>query len=245
MRNKYLIRLDDACPTMDAVKWQRMEDILDAVGIRPMVGIIPHNEDPKQFVDKADNCFWNKALRWKEKGWAIALHGFNHCYISDQGMKGLNPLWARSEFVGVPLEIQCEKIRAGIAIMREYKLEPNYFFAPSHTFDKNTLIALQKESRIRMICDTISLKPYKQGEFLFIPQIAGHCVKISLPGVFTFCFHPNTMNNEAFGHLEKFLVKYRKQFVAFSDLNSMIMGKKRMIDHLLSWMFFTYRKIRG
>lgn len=23
--NKYLIRLDDACPTMDAAKWQRME----------------------------------------------------------------------------------------------------------------------------------------------------------------------------------------------------------------------------
>ncbi len=29
MNNKYLIRLDDACPTMDKAKWQRIFDILD------------------------------------------------------------------------------------------------------------------------------------------------------------------------------------------------------------------------
>lgn len=47
MNNKYLIRLDDACPTMDKAKWQRIFDILDGNGVRPMVGIIPHNEDSK------------------------------------------------------------------------------------------------------------------------------------------------------------------------------------------------------
>ena len=34
--NKYLIRLDDACPTMDAQKWSRIEDILNRGGVKPM-----------------------------------------------------------------------------------------------------------------------------------------------------------------------------------------------------------------
>lgn len=62
--NKYLIRLDDACPTMDAKKWQRIEDLLDAYGVRPMVGIIPYNEDPETSPDPYDERFWDKARNW-------------------------------------------------------------------------------------------------------------------------------------------------------------------------------------
>lgn len=54
---KYLIRLDDACPTMDAKKWQRIEDVFDTYGIRPMVGIIPANKDPKQNINIFDFDF--------------------------------------------------------------------------------------------------------------------------------------------------------------------------------------------
>ena len=46
MIKKYLIRLDDACPTMDWGKWRRMERILDKYKVKPMVGIIPENNDP-------------------------------------------------------------------------------------------------------------------------------------------------------------------------------------------------------
>lgn len=109
MTTKYLIRLDDACPTMDSVKWEKMLDILDRYEVKPMVGIIPHNEDPKLHIDVEDPNFWQKARDWDKKGWAIALHGYNHCYISGKG--GINPLWNRSEFAGVSFEIQCKKIK--------------------------------------------------------------------------------------------------------------------------------------
>ena len=85
MKQQYLIRLDDACPTMNKVKWQRMEDILDRHGIRPMVGVIPHNEDPKQEIDPVNPLFWDNVNVWKEKGWAIAMHGYNHVYSSHVG----------------------------------------------------------------------------------------------------------------------------------------------------------------
>ena len=129
---KYLIRLDDACPTMDAAKWQRMEDMLDRYGVRPMVGVIPANNDPKQRIDSEDFTFWDKVKSWVNKGWTIALHGYDHCYVSEDGLKGLNPLWARSEFAGVSLEKQKEKIREGVKIFRSHGIDPQYFFAPSH-----------------------------------------------------------------------------------------------------------------
>ena len=43
---EYCIRLDDACPQMNAEKWARIERILDKYKVRPIVGVIPENRDP-------------------------------------------------------------------------------------------------------------------------------------------------------------------------------------------------------
>lgn len=208
MRTQYIIRLDDACPTMDHSQWQRMEEILDKYSIKPMVGVIPHNEDLAQQIDPADGDFWTKVKEWEKKGWTIALHGYNHCYDCNGGMKGLNPMWKRSEFAGLPLEEQRVKIRKGVATMREHGINPKYFFAPSHTFDDNTLTALRDESDIRIISDTIATRPYKYRDFVFIPQFSGQCREMKMNGLFTFCFHPNTMNDAAFDRMDKFLKKH-------------------------------------
>lgn len=242
--NKYLIRLDDACPTMDAAKWQRMEGLLDRYGVRPMVGIIPANNDPKQKIDSEDVTFWNKVKTWENKGWSIALHGYDHCYISNDGMKGLNPLWERSEFAGVSLEKQKEKIREGVKIFRSHSIDPQYFFAPSHTFDGNTLRALKEESNIRIISDTIATKPYRKDDFVFIPQLGGHCTEMKIPGIWTFCLHPSTMRDENFDTTENFLKAHKAEFISFSDLLLSRLKGKSIIDKLLSWAYFTRRKLR-
>lgn len=181
MKRQYLIRLDDACPTMDRERWGRMERLLDQYGVKPMVGIVPDCKDENLMRNETDPHFWEKALAWQQKGWTIAMHGYDHCYISDMGMDGFNPMWPRSEFAGVSLEEQKRKVRMGV-IIGSHGLKPKYFFAPSHTFDENTLTALREESSIRMISDTIALKPYRRGDFTFYPQTVGHCVKMPLPG---------------------------------------------------------------
>lgn len=240
---KYLIRLDDACPTMDAAKWQRMENILDRYGVRPLAGVIPNNQDSKQIISAEDPNFWTKVNNWASKGWTIALHGYNHCYISDGGMEGLNPLWARSEFAGVPLEKQKEKIREGVKILRSHGVDPKYFFAPSHTFDQNTLEAVKSESSIRVISDTLALKPYRYREFYFIPQQSGHCIAFPF-GVWTFCFHPNTMSEKAFNKLEAFLKKYKKRFGSISELDLTKVSGKSNVDKIIGRIYFQYRSIR-
>lgn len=85
MRTNYLIRLDDACPTMNKVKWQRMEELLDEYSIKPMIGVIPHNRDITLQIDKEDLMFWNKVIQWKDKGYTIAMHGYNHVYKTHRG----------------------------------------------------------------------------------------------------------------------------------------------------------------
>lgn len=244
MKVSYLIRLDDACPTMDSKKWQIVETLLDKYNVKPMVGVIPHNEDPKQLIAPIDENFWYKVQEWEKKGWAIALHGYNHCYTSDEGLKGLNPLWKRSEFAGLPIEKQSEKIRKGVAILKEHGINPKYFFAPSHTYDDNTLRALKKESDIRIISDTIGLHPYKQVDFFFIPILGGKCSKRVLPGEWTFCLHPSTMKENDFKNLDLFLSSYSKRFISFDDLNLEEAGSKGLLSKALSWSYFKYRKLR-
>lgn len=244
MEQKYLIRLDDACPTMDHAKWQRMENILDLYGLKPMVGVIPHNEDPQLLIDDEDEKFWDIIKNWEQKGWSIALHGYNHSYTSNLGMKGLNPMWDRSEFAGLPLDVQREKIRKGVAILRAHGINPKYFFAPSHTFDENTLKALYVESDIRIISDTIGRYPYKYDDFWYIPQIIGHCSKMPFDGIFTFCFHPNNMKDLAFAELERFLKVYQESFIGFDKIDFKRFGKKKIADKLLSRAYFLYRRLR-
>lgn len=245
MNRKYLIRLDDASPTMNSYKWGRMEALLDYYNVKPMVGIVPDCKDEKLIYQQADLGFWENALSWQKKGWAIALHGYDHCYISEKGMQGLNPMWKRSEFAGVPIDIQREKIHRGIVILKDHGLKPQYFFAPSHTFDESTLVALREESDIRIISDTIALHPYYRDDFLFIPQIVGHAMKIPLPGVYTFCYHPNIMDEKDFQKAESFLNQNKNEFSSFNKIKDSEYGKKSVLGKLLSKSFFCYRKIRG
>lgn len=241
--SKYLIRLDDACPTMDVKKWLRIENILRTYSVRPMVGVIPANNDPKQKIDDTDDKFWTKVYSWEKKGWTIAMHGYDHCFISVGGITGLNPVWDRSEFAGVSFELQKEKISKGVAIFRANGIDPKYFFAPAHTYDKNTLRALLEESNIRIISDTIATKPYRKGDFVFIPQLGGHCAEMKIPGIWTFCLHPSTMTEENFVATEKFLKAHKDEMLAFDELNLTNLKGKSIMGRFLSWVYFMRRKI--
>ena len=243
MRNKYLIRLDDACPNMCLLSWGKIEKILDKYDVKPLVGIIPNSKDPDTIPDDYDPNFWEKAVAWVNKDWEVALHGYDHVYISNNS--GLNPLWSRSEFAGVSLEKQKEKIREGVKILHSHGIDPKYFFAPSHTYDQNTLVALKEESKIRIISDTIATKPYKDGDFIFIPQLGGHCSEMRIPGIWTFCLHPTAMNDAQIEAVEDFLKKHKDEFIAFSDLDLINLRGKTLMGRLLSWSYFTMRKLKG
>lgn len=232
--SKYILRLDDACEKMDIEKWDRMEQLLDKYGVKPLVGVIPHCEDPMMDNYPIDSNFWSKVNNWISKDWSIAMHGYNHVYSTECG--GINPINKRSEFAGVPLEVQKEKIRKGISIMREHGINPKTFFAPSHTFDRNTLLALKAESDINIISDTIANDVYYQDDFQFVPQQSGRVRKLPFK-VVTFCYHPNMMKENDFVYLEQFLEKNAVLFTKFE----LIVNKKRkksILDKILEKIYF-------
>lgn len=237
--NQFILRLDDASDYMDVNKWQHMEELLDRYNISPLVGIIPDNQDSTLIgVYEQDFKFWDKTSRWQEKGWELALHGCYHKYTTDNG--GINPVNRRSEFAGVSLSEQKKMIQHGISILKNHEINPRIFFAPSHTFDKNTLIALKQESDIRIISDTIANDIYFENGFFFIPQQSGQVRKLPLR-IVTFCYHPNMMEDIDFDNLEQFIKSNVQKYVGISDL---IMKKRRksLFDMVLQEIYFAKRR---
>ena len=212
--SKYIIRLDDAAERMNVKKWLRMEQLLDKYSIKPIVGVIPDCKDPEMDQYMYDDEFWERVRGWISKGWKIALHGYEHIYCTEDG--GINPVNKRSEFAGVPLDEQKKKIKNGLEIFRKHGIVPRIFFAPSHTFDENTIKALKEESDIRIISDTIANDVYYNKGIYFVPQQSGRCRKLPFK-VITFCYHPNAMTDIDFRILDTFLKNYHSDFIVVND----------------------------
>ena len=237
----YLIRLDDASDHMHIENWARIERMLDDNGIKPLVGVIPVNRDPMLLEFPEDPGFWQKARDWQAKGWRIALHGYEHLYCSDSG--GMNPVHNRSEYAGLPLDAQREKIRSGMAVLVEKGLKPDVFFAPSHTFVGNTLEALRLESDIRIVSDTVANDTYCRNGFTFIPQQSGRVRELPFR-LTTICLHPNNLSDKEFEEIEAF---FKAHGDAFADPNAIGVTGRRLgvLDHAYRAAYFLKRKLSG
>ena len=158
----------------------------------------------------------------------------------------INPKCSVSEFAGVPLDIQESKIRRGIKIFNSHDIRPKVFFAPSHTFDENTLMAIKNNSDIRIISDTVSNDVYYENDFYYVPQQVGH--EANLPfKVVTICYHPNMMEEEDFIRFEKFIERYQDKCLKNSEEFNKILRKRKksFYDKLLSSCYLILRKMRG
>ena len=132
-------------------------------------------------------------------------------------------------------------IRHGVDILKKHGIEPKVFFAPSHTFDENTLIALRDESGIRIISDTVANDVYYENDFYFIPQQSGRVRKLPFK-VCTFCYHPNMVKDVDFEELNAFLDSMNERFTTFSEIE-LTKRKKSMIDRTLRKIYFAKKAI--
>ena len=216
MKHRYIFRLDDACPQMNVEKWDRIEKLLDAYGIKPIVGIIPDNKDT-YFGDGFCGSFWERAAAWQEKGWTIAQHGLHHLIEkADTKTCFQKVVETDSEFVGKSLDEQKEMLRKGYEILKEKGLEATCFFAPCHTFDAVTVEAIRELGFYDFISDGYSSHPYRKGGVVFIPSMfdAPH----KLVGVQTFISHPNFVTDEELKNFEEFFKKHKDDFTVPAEL---------------------------
>lgn len=244
MKAKYIIRLDDACDTSNLAKWNKIEEILDNFGISPIVAVIPDNKDQTLNHDPSNPAFWKMVKRWEEKGWSIAMHGYQHTFHVVNRKRLVFPYYDRSEFGGLSLEEQKNKIRSSLKIFRKNKIEPRLWVAPAHSFDEMTLRALADETQINVVSDGISFATFYRNGFYFIPQQLWS-IKKKRFGIWTVCLHPDTMMDEDFDkfRLDLSNESVRNNMVQVDDIELIKKGKS-ILGYLFSGYFWSrYRLV--
>jgi hypothetical protein len=239
MTSKYIVRFDDICPTMNWHVWDNVEKILDKFEIKPIVAIVPNNMDPKLKVDSPLQIFWERVSEWERKGWCIAIHGFNHVYVTeDSGIVGLNP---RSEFASLDYKSQYEKIEEGLSIFAKNNITPSAWVAPAHSFDFITLKILRKFG-VRIISDGYFLKPGIWHGLFWIPQQIWNFRKMPF-GVWTVCLHINNFTDRDLQKFSDDLNSFKGSITSVTDLlKSYSYREISLLDHL-AWKFWQFALI--
>ncbi len=215
---RYIVRLDDACDTHNNQRWDIVERILDALGIKPIVAVIPCNEDPSFQSGEKDENFWMRVKEWEKKGWTIALHGYRHLYHEVRREDLVLPFHGRSEFAGLDLNTQKDMLTKAYAECSSRGVNPSVWIAPSHAFDVNTLKALKHVTPIRIVSDGIACHPFVEDGLAFIPQQLWW-PKYRPFGIWTICLHPETMTNDDIENLEATLSqdRFRQKMMSLSE----------------------------
>lgn len=236
MTAKYLLRIDDACLTMDRRKWQMYEDLFDEFGIKPLVAVVPDNRDPDLQYDTPDGHFWNKVRSWQAKGWTVAMHGYQHVMHHTKS-KLVIPFYEHSEFGGLSYEQQAEKIRHSWRIFTSQGVAPIVWIAPAHSFDWLTLKAIHAETPIRIVSDGIAHDQYYEEGFHWIPQQLWSFAKRG-SGLWTVCLHPNAMPEQHIALLRQNLKgQFSGKIIALSDVK-LKQRQKSFRDHWDNFFFW-------
>lgn len=205
-------RLDDITPDMDWDRFYRVKAIFDKYKVKPLIGVVPDNQDPALRCGEYHEDFWEYIVSLEKSGWMIAQHGYRHIYETNHS--GILGIKKASEFAGLSYDRQYEKLKVGREILQKHGLNVTIFMAPGHTYDKNTLKALRKLG-FSCVTDGYGDVPYYTKGLLFIPCRSS---RPKLSGVVdTICIHCNEMNENDYRELENFLEKYSSHVVPFSE----------------------------
>ncbi|WP_257307409.1 DUF2334 domain-containing protein [Geothrix campi] len=228
---RYLLRIDDFCPTMNWSAWNPIEKILMDLDVKPILAVIPDNRDPKMMIEPPVPDFWDRVRGWQARGWAIGLHGFQHLYVNSE--PGLLGFPAKSEFAGLSYEEQFQKLKAGIEIFAREGVHPDVWIAPSHSFDENTVLALRALG-IWTISDGMALGPYRDNRgTVWVPQQIASMRDIPL-GVWTFCYHISDLEDEQVDAFRRKVERLRPRMISFAE--AIALGDRRLslLDGLVS-----------
>lgn len=241
LKARYLVRFDDICPAMNWQVWESVESILKEYNIKPILAVIPDNQDPQLVVDAPRSDFWNRVRQWQNAGWAIALHGYQHRCCTDQ--RGLFGLQNKSEFAGLAYEEQRQKLEAAVAIMHKENVQVDAWIAPCHSFDFNTVRALSSLG-IDVINDGYFTRPLRWMNARWIPQQLWRFRPMPA-GLWTVCYHHNAWSEKDLKRFEDDIRRYQSQISSLSEvLNTAAFDSISFRDRifaLLWWIALKYR----
>lgn len=232
---RYLVRFDDVCPTMKWTVWSRMEEILQSEQVRPILSVVPDNQDGRLRFETANPDFWDRVRQWQAWGWTIGLHGYQHRYTSDKS--GIVGVKDASEFAGVSLREQCTRLRNGAKILRDQGVEPRVWVAPGHSFD-GTTVTLLSEIGISCISDGLFPTPRTDASgVLWIPQQLWRFRRLPF-GVWTVCFHHNRWSEPQIDEFSSSIAAFRASIVSLDEIaQTYCSGKRASVDGVVPKLF--------
>lgn len=215
---RFILRFDDICPTMNWENFHQFEDfLLEESRIKPLLGVVPENRDPKLKVQDEQKDFWSRVSHWRDLGWTIAQHGYTHTYALSDG--GILKIGNKSEFSGLPYAVQLKKIQLGQKILQAKGVWQPYFMAPSHSFDQETLRALKKLNFVA-ITDGYGVYPYVMDGVIAVPQLFATPRNFGF-GIYTLCIHVNRMKQSQIDKTLNFMRTNATSFISFPDALSL------------------------
>jgi predicted deacetylase len=239
-----LISIDDVAENMNWDLMNKCELLFDEFNIKPLLGVIPFNKDPELLKYPINLKFWDQVRKWKKKGWEISMHGFSHLYETQTKKKDYFNYGGNSEFYGLDYDTQLSKIEAGLKKFKEEGIDIRSFFAPNHTYDRNTLRALSS-SGIKIIRDGYGLFPFFRHNLFFIPQL--FYKETMLPfGIQSTQIHLNYWNEDNYTTFKNFVLKNKDKIITTDKILSM--GKENFLQNFINFsiekILKTLRKVR-
>lgn len=250
---KIAVRMDDITPDMDWAKFMRFKVLCDQYGVRPLIGVVPDNQDENLHIDDPKTApvsdFWDYVTQLEKEGWCIAQHGVTHVYMTKK--MGCFPLNRLSEFAGMKYERQYGELGRGRKILSGHGIRTDCFMAPAHSFDRNTIKALRKLG-FRRMTDGFGAFPYARWGMTFYPiayRQGSVLKKAGAEGYTTFVVHANTMDEQDFARYEKIFAEHSGQFIAYSELLELEPQKRGVFgnirEYLMAVLKFCMVGIRG
>lgn len=223
-------------------KFLRFKRLCDQHQIKPLIGVVPDNQDENLHFEPASQNkavsatgkatpfylteeenqpsnipqdFWAYLRKLQQEGWQIAQHGYIHRYHTQK--MGCFPLNKLSEFAGIPYQQQYEALKAGKELLQSHGIHTDIFMAPAHSYDKNTLRALKKLGFAKLT-DGFGKMPYQWRGLTFYPisyRQSSSLKKAS--GYTTFVVHANGMNPGDFEYYERLFQTYADRLISFTE----------------------------
>ena len=238
----FLIRLDDIAENMNWDLMEKSESLFEKYQIKPILGVIPNNKDNDLLSYPKKDNFWEQVRKWKDKGWEISMHGSTHVYDKNTKNDDYFGYGGDSEFCGHSLEIQTLKIKEGIKKFNDEKIEIRSFFAPNHTYDKNTFYAL-KNSGINEIIDGYGLMPYSENDIKFIPQLFYKLIALPF-GIQSTQIHLNYWAEKDFNIFKKFIEKNSNKIITYQEALNKINNNYKLINPFIKKILQLKRLIK-
>lgn len=217
---KILIRIDDVCPTMNWQTFDRVMGFLDKYGVKALLGVIPDCQDPTLAIDEPRKDFWEFVRVLQDNGHTIAMHGYQHTFVTKaDGIVTRNKI---SEFAGLSYDEQYNRIKRGKQILLQNGIKTDVFFAPAHSYDDNTLRALEANG-FKYVSDGLSSLPYIRKGVTCLPCRAGGIPAIKGRGYYTAVIHPHEWGMlgkvNAWEALQQLILRYKDNIVSFDQYN--------------------------